>query len=251
MAQQPAQRGAVKPSTVFHSIADVLKFPDPQWLIESILVKNSFAVLYGPAGVGKSFLALAWGAAVATGRTWHDRHVRGGPVVYVAAEGGGGLKLRIRALGVRHGCLDNVPYWFVTEPVNFMDSNAVTAFITGIAKVAEKPAFIIIDTLARCFVGGDENSAKDMGIFINGVETVRRKTGATVLVIHHTGKNERSGERGSSALRGAADTTISCSGDMGLLLLRCEKQKDAESFPQLTVKLATGDIGEGRSSSVL
>ena len=55
----------------------------------------------------------------------------------------------------------------------------------------QRPALIIVDTLARCMVGGDENSAKDMGLFIAHADALRKETGATVLIIHHTGKNGR------------------------------------------------------------
>ena len=40
------------------------------------------------------------------------------------------------------------------------------------------------NTMARTLVGGDENSAKDMGEFVSNVENIRRETGACVLVVH-------------------------------------------------------------------
>src|SRR5438034_1345408 len=64
-----------------------------------------------------------------------------------------------------------------------------------------------VDTLARCFVGGEENSAKDMGLFVAGLDRLRAATGAAVLVVHHTGR-ESGRERGSTALSGAVDTLM-------------------------------------------
>ena len=43
----------------FHNVDDILSLPDPEWIIEKLITKGSFAVLFGPPGVGKSFLALA------------------------------------------------------------------------------------------------------------------------------------------------------------------------------------------------
>ena len=140
---------------------------------------------------------------------------------------------------------------FLDRPINLTDPDVAKEFITEVRKLVEQPALIIVDTLARCFVGGDENSAKDMGLFIHGVETVQRETGATVLVIHHTGKNEKSGARGSSALMGAADTMIRCGGEMGFLSLRCAKQKDAEAFKDFTLLLKTIKLENGQTSCVL
>ncbi len=86
------------PTFKFHKITDILSLPDPEWLIENLLVKGSFAVLFGAPGVGKSFLALSWALSLAAGKPWLDRAVIGGPVVYIAAEGFGGLKLRVAVL---------------------------------------------------------------------------------------------------------------------------------------------------------
>ena len=49
---------------------------------------------------------------------------------------------------------------------------------------------MVIDTLARTSAGLEENSAKDMGVYINNCYKIRdaaREGGATVLVVHHTG----------------------------------------------------------------
>ena len=137
------------------------------------------------------------------------------------------------------------------EPVNFVAPDKVRAFIAEIEKTVGKPVLIVVDTLARCFVGGEENSAKEMGEFVDGIEMVRRKTGATVLVVHHTGKNERSGARGSSSLMAAADTMIECSAYRRTMTIQCEKQKDAEQFAEMTLELSKVDLGGGKSSCVL
>lgn len=52
---------------------------------------------------------------------------------------------------------------------------------------------IILDTLARCFGGSDENAAKDMGAFIQGCDAIKAATQATVLIIHHSGKDRTKG----------------------------------------------------------
>ena len=71
------QDGAGKPSFVFHKIPEILSLPDPEWLIENLLIKGNLAVLFGPPGVGKSFLALSWSLAVASEKPWLGREVKG------------------------------------------------------------------------------------------------------------------------------------------------------------------------------
>ena len=233
------------------SFNETLSFPDPEFLIEGMLVKDSFAVIFGPSGVGKTFLGLSIAFAVATKRSWFGKAVNGGPVVYVSAEGRAGLKDRSRALQQTNESSDEPPFSFVTEAVNFLDQTNILELINEIKKITHEPALIIVDTLARCFVGGNENDARDMGLFIFGIDILRRATGATILVIHHTGKNEKSGERGSSALRGAADTMIKCGGEMGLVFVQCDKQKDAEPFKHIQLQLRKVQLDDDRSSCVL
>ena len=72
-----------------------------------------------------------------------------------------------------------------------------------------------------------------------------------MLVIHHCGKDERRGLRGSSALEGAVDTVIACGSELEILALKCEKQKDTEPFGDFYLKRKTVQLENGRSSCVL
>ncbi len=60
--------------------------------------------------------------------------------------------------------------------------------------------------------------------------------GASIVVLHHVGKDETRGARGSVALAGACDTMIEISAKkdhnkIKSVLVRCEKQKDGPEFP--------------------
>jgi putative DNA primase/helicase len=106
---------------------------------------------------------------------------------------------------------------------------------------------IVLDTLARCFIGGDENSAKDMGLFVEGCRRLQQETGATVIAIHHAGKpkNARSGptERGSSALRAASDAVIVQKKKDHIVTVVNDKQKDDEEAPEIRLRLERVDLG--------
>ena len=67
---------------------------------------------------------------------------------------------------------------------------------------------VIIDTLAKATSGMDENSAKDMGRIIDQTRRIQEETGATVILVHHTGHSDTNRERGSSSLAGAVDSSI-------------------------------------------
>src|SRR5947199_116032 len=79
--------------------------------------ENALAVLYGPPGSGKSFVALAWAMAIATRRLWLGHATNRGAVTYVAAEGGSGLGQRVKAHLDAHELAGPVDILFVCDPV--------------------------------------------------------------------------------------------------------------------------------------
>ena len=67
-------------------------------------------------------------------------------------------------------------------------------------------------------------------------DAIRRGSGATVLLVHHSRKDGDQ-ERGSVALRGAVDTLFRTMDEDGQKRLVCEKQKDAAPWEPLAVEL--------------
>src|SRR5439155_17182506 len=112
---------------------------------------------------------------------------------------------------------------FLREAVNLLREGEVDDFLAAVAALPERPVLIIIDTLARCLVGGDENSAKDMGIAIAALDRLRAELGCSVLVVHHTGHANEERERGSSALRAAVDTLLVLRAAGSVITLKCAK----------------------------
>jgi len=202
---------------------DLDKLPPIEWLIENEIPRNSFTVLFGASGAGKSFVSLDYAARVG----------QFAPVVYVAAEGVSGYASRLRAWSQHHHKSVGQLYFFL-QAIQMQDATALRGFLREVKPVG--PVLIVIDTLARCLLGGDENSAKDMGLFIESCARIQRETGATVLVIHHSGKSA-AGPRGSSALYGAADSIIELLNDDGLIQVRCEKLKDSSPFETRCLRL--------------
>jgi predicted transcriptional regulator len=109
-----------------------------------------------------------------------------------------------------------------------LNPDAVASFLTEVSPL--QPALIVVDTLANCMTGADENSTKEMGLAIDALHFIRRQTQAAILVCHHTGWSD-SHERGSSALRGAVRIAMKVAqSDDGLISLTCEKSNNAAAF---------------------
>ena len=104
------------------SVADLANLKPPEFLIAGILPAGGFSVLFGPSGVGKSFLALDWALCVASGLPWYGNETRPGWVVYVAAEGRSGLGIRVQAWQNARRQPDVERIRFLPDAVNLLDA---------------------------------------------------------------------------------------------------------------------------------
>ena len=210
----------------FAPLAEVMTRPDPEFLIYRVLTLGGTSLLTAKHASFKSFIALDMALSVAVGRAWHGFNVRRGAVIYIAAEGAAGIKKRARAWLDFYD--EETPENFVVLDVPFQvaDAKARADFIEEIA--ALNPSLIILDTLARCAVGLEENSSKDMGGFADALGALAHATGAHVLTVHH---NNKGGEyRGSSAVPAAVDTHLSLERTGDRVKLEMLKQKDADEI---------------------
>jgi hypothetical protein len=208
-------------------------------LVGDVLPQNALTAMYGPPGGGKSMNAVDLACSVAAGCDWMGKTTLQGPVIYNAAEGSAGLSQRVSAWKEHQGIGGiSLPVHFLTEPVNLLNALDVAAFLSAVDSLQHAPVLIIIDTLARSMAGGDENSAKDVGLVIENADKIRRATGATVLLIHHTAKGSET-ERGSSSLRGAVDALLYVKADDAVREIRCEKAKDWAAFEPIAFRIRT------------
>lgn len=221
----------------FLTVSDLYQLPEPRPLVEGLISENSFCVMYGAPGSGKSFCALDIGLSISSGMPWHDKQTQQGSVLYIAGEGVGGLKRRIKAFQHHHG-LDSLGSFLTLEQaVNFRDEPSINRLLRSIDREDGNFNVVIVDTVARALPGSDENSATDMGAFVDACDRIRHHTGAAVLGVHHSGKDPGRGMRGSSALLGAVDTSIEVKNIEGVICLKNEKQKDHAEHPPIYLNM--------------
>ena len=225
------------------------ELPDPAPLIDGVLDQGTVALLYGRWGTGKSFVALDWAASVATGRDWQGRRTEQRRVLYVAAEGAYGLKARLDAwevgwqTDIADDSLDVLPV-----PVNLtrgLDAAQLANLVTD-----NGYGLVVLDTLARCMVGADENSAKDCGEVVDTLVRLREQTAGgrgVILAVHHTGKDGKT-FRGSSVFEAGADTVYSMLAEGRTINLNREKRKDGPIRDMHTLCI---DPVEGTKSCVI
>jgi hypothetical protein len=170
----------------------------------------------------------------------------------VVSEGGDRFPLRVEAWK-RHFNVPRLPWAsFIDVPIQLLDRNKVDELIALCLAADPVPALIVIDTLARSFVGFDENGPKDMGRLVDAASRIQLATGATVMLVHHTPKG-RDELRGHSSLLGALDTSIFVKRDKARRLVQviCKKQKDLDEFEIIAFRERDVDLGDGETSKVL
>ena len=214
------------------SADELCERPAPTPLIKGLLNLDSLAWSIGAPGSKKSFVVLDMAARIARGLPWQRLRVTQGPVVLIAAEGAGGLSSRVRAWQKVYGSIGGAEVFRVLpRPVQASDAVGWQVLVEACRRI--RPVFVVLDTQARVTVGMEENSATDMGQFIEAAERIRQATGACVGVVHHTGRSGGDA-RGSSAIDGAQSTELKIVKQDGLTgVLRVEKQKDLEEREEM------------------
>jgi len=233
--EAPADRSRDKLQWL-HVYADNVR--DPEWLIPGVLPANGTAMIYGESGSFKSFLSLDMALCLAFGvpGQWGAPPVKN-DVLFLAGEGPVATARKrwpawmewqdIEFRGDHRFIIkDRVPF--------YTDSDAWEHIKADLAELKAKPSLIVIDTLTRLLTGMDENSTKDASVVTNFMEQLARYYECLVLAVHHTGKDQSKGARGSSAFYANMDTVISTKLRQGGTEFRVRKQKDADVSDEIS-----------------
>jgi hypothetical protein len=150
------------------------------------------------------------------------------------------------------------PIVLVDGPVSLFRPDDVETFSATVTKMfasTDGVRLVVFDTLARCMGGGVENNndGEGMGLVVAAADTIRRATGAQVLLVHHSGKGlNTTSPRGGYALTCGVDTQIKVAPKKdSTVTLTCEKQLDADEFDTITLTKQTIAFADGASSVVL
>ncbi len=176
-------------------LAAELQKPHP--LLEPLLTSKSLALLHGPRGLGKTFVAIAIAHAVASGGSflgWRAPTPRN--VLYVDGEMAAiDMQQRLRMFGDPPAKLDLLISDLLPGTMPDLGFGVGQGWLLRAATAqGRRPDLIVLDNLSSLtgYVSGNPDSWQDMQRFLL---TLRRKDLA-VLAIHHT--NKRGLQRGTS-----------------------------------------------------
>lgn len=217
------------------------------YIVKGLIGPNTLVAVIGASGSGKTFFSTDLAMHIAASKPWRGKPVRGGLVIYAALEGAMSAENRFCAARDKGDFPAGVPLCMTPEPINLRKAEDVLELATFAKRMAGEhgvdPAAIFIDTVNRAIAGGDENSSEDMGALVKGADTLRDATGAAVILVHHTGKDEGRGARGHSSLKAALDTEIEVSdGEQGHIAT-ITKQRDLPIGDRLGFTLEVVELG--------
>lgn len=237
----PAEPEAPKPNrfdAAELSGEQIDSMPSPVWVFKKLIEERSLNLMRGAYGTKKTFLALDIALRAALGKPWAGHESTGARrVMYCAGEGSFGLRGRLKAW-VRKNEVGTIPANFILQPTVPIASDAEdwNAFLDYVDR--KRPEMIFIDTVARSMIGLDEMSTRDMMVFVARCGQLQAM-GAAVFLVHHEGKDQAKGSRGSSALPAAVELELNVSIDKsGDLLVRTAKVKNAPEWATPQVFMA-------------
>ena len=221
-------------------LASIDALPPPTWLIDGLVPEGGLTFIYGKPGKGKSFFSLDMALRIAHGFDWHGKECKQGGVLYIAGEGKGGYRNRVHGWHLKHGLVpDCAPFRLLPRSINFMAPEEVAKLIRTVKAVIGDAKLVVVDTVARVLPGAEENASKEMGLFVAACDAIRETCKVAVIGVHHSGKDEDRGMRGSSSLEGAGDCVLHLKrgDDSSIVEVATEKQKDGEEAKPVYLRL--------------
>jgi len=214
-------------------------------LIEGVLDCGTLGCVLGAPGSSKTFQAIDMGMSVARGVPWLGHEVPApGPVVYVAAEGRRGIRKRIHAYTQQHGLQgSDVPFYLLPMQIKLLDNALQLVRLRDRLLKLGGVRLVFFDTLSMSIAGGAENAPETMTAAMEAAQWLMNELGATVVLVHHLGKDAARGARGHSSLFGALDTELTVEQDGDQFRIRTTKQRDLELGVEHTTRLDVVQLG--------
>jgi len=216
----------------FLEFKDLRSLPKPEWLLYNVLPTKGTSFIYGPPKSGKTFVMVTIAGSVASENiNWMDLATKHGHVIYIAAEDIDEVARRFIAWAEVNGVSDLPNLHFFPCPLAL--ARDTPRFIDAIDKRYPDANIVlfVVDTLAMCSLGVDENTKKDFDAVLGSLEVLWRKYNCSVVAVHHSGKN---GEmRGTSSMDGIAYSKVEIAAVEDRVVMKCKEKRRGRAFDDI------------------
>lgn len=213
---------------------------EPQWLLRNVIEASVLAVLAGPRGSFKSFVALDWAIRMA---------LEGKGVVILSGEGAGIDRRAVARMQAHSPDRDiaSLPIVVLERPINLNKAEVRALVVAAVKALQWKPAMIVVDTFSKFAPGLDENDNAAAAAFLSGLAVdLRDELACTVLLVAHSGHGDAKRPRGASVLMANPDAEymVSRPDPQGMMVtVSRERFKDTASLPPLAYVGRVVDLG--------
>jgi hypothetical protein len=232
---------------------DAIPFDPNAYLIPNLIKKGNTGFVFGEPGGGKTAIMLDLACRLSAGIKWHRKTLKRTGVLYVAAENPDDVYTRMKAwrswMRDKGNDVGEMAFAVTPDIIDLSDPKSVKAIIKAAKQMSDKCGvacgMIVVDTFNQSIGLGNENETADMTRVTNNMNLIARETGATLIAVHHTGKNKSLGMRGSIVLKANTDFSI-CVADKQFRFdpASGSKLRTAAAGAPLKFKLHTIKIGE-------
>ena len=238
--EQPEQPEPAAAPYPLLSVKEFCAIPQQHDIVKGMLPSVGVGYAFGASTAAKTFFIIDLAVHVCRGQAWRNLSTKQTPVCLFFLEGISGGARRLQAYETFHGIKIPENFKIGIQPTTFYKDEDVEALRAAIPM----NSLVIVDTQSRVAAELDENSARDMNLFIEQCYRIAIDRQCCICLIHHTGKNSDRGIRGASSQFANADFCIevSRSGQHRKATVRKSKDGGLEGA-EFPFRLAVVDLG--------
>lgn len=166
-----------------------------EWLIEGLWEYDSVGLIVAPPKSYKSTLITNMAAAVASGKPFDGRKVIQGGVLILQGENSL-VAEKSRMMNIA-GTTD-LPIYYVQSSINLDNIEVLKCTITE-----NNIKMLVIDPLYLLFGSGNMNLQVDVTPKLRTLTELRKETGCSIILVHHTRKTDGSTDLSTSDINGS------------------------------------------------
>lgn len=166
-----------------------------EWLIEGLWEYDSVGLIVAPPKSYKSTLITNMAAAVASGKPFDGRKVIQGGVLILQGENSL-VAEKSRMMNIA-GTTD-LPIYYVQSSINLDNIEVLKRTI-----IENNIKMLVVDPLYLLFGSGNMNYQVDVTPKLRNLTELRKETGCSIILVHHTRKTDGSSDLSTSDINGS------------------------------------------------